>query len=87
MDDVGFIFFMFFMVVGGTCSIALFIQLLQCCLLRFCDTKEKINVLQIRSIENPIVGTTGADGTTVQVGTDGTTIKIEEIPVEEDPKN
>jgi hypothetical protein len=81
MDDVGFIFLMFFMVVGGTCSIALCIQVLQCCLLRFCDTKEKVNVLQIRSIENPMVGTT------IQVGTDGTTIKIEEIPVEEDPKN
>ncbi len=84
MDDVGFIFLMFFMVVGGTCSIALFIQLLQCCLLRFCDTKEKVNVLQIRSIENPMVGTTVQVGTT---GTDGTTIKIEEISIEEDPKN
>jgi len=81
MDDVEFIFFMFFMVVGGTFSIALCIQLIQCCLLRFCDKEEKVNVLQIRSIENPIVGTT------VQVGTYGKTIKIEEISVEEDPKN
>jgi hypothetical protein len=55
MNDVEFIFLMFFMVVGGTCSIALFVQLLQCCLLRFCDKEEKVSVLQIRNVENPIV--------------------------------
>ena len=90
MDDVAFILFMFFMVVGGTCSIALCIQVLQCCLILFCDNKENVNVLQIRTIENPIVGTTG---TAVQVGTTGTTGKDKsefssvEISVEEDPKN
>ena len=63
MDDVSFIFFMFFMVVGGTCSIAVCIQVLQCCFLRFCDKEEKIIALQIRAVpavENPIVGKTGA---------------------------
>ena len=65
------------MVIGGTCSIALCIQVLQCCLLRFCDKEEKVSVLQLRSIENPM---------TVQVGTTGN-IKIEEISIEEDPKN
>jgi hypothetical protein len=74
MDDVAFIFLMFFMVVGGTCSIALCVQVLQFCLLRFCDNKEKVNVLQIRTVENPIVGTTGKD-------------KLEISSIEEDPKN
>jgi hypothetical protein len=79
MDDVGFIFLMFLMVVGGTCSVALCVQVLQCCLLRFCDKKEKVDVLQIRSvstetiIENPM---------TVQVEMNRTGIFIDE-----DPKN
>jgi hypothetical protein len=77
MDDVAFILFMFFMVIGGTCSIALCIQILQCCLLRFCDNKEKVNVLQIRTIENPIVETT------FQTGKEKSSI---EISIEEDPK-
>jgi hypothetical protein len=78
MDDVDFILFMFFMVVGGTCSIALCIQILQCCLIRFCDKEEKISVLQIRAVENPIAGTAG---TTVKVET----IEIDEV-IDEDPK-
>jgi hypothetical protein len=84
MDDVGFIFLMFFMVVGGTCSIALCIQVLQCCLLRFCDKEEKIAALQIRAVqvvENPIVGTAGTTGNTK------TENSFIEISIEEDPKN
>lgn len=79
MDDVEFIFFMFFMVVGGTCSIAVCIQLIQCCILRFCDKEEKIAALQIRAvqaIENPIVGKTGATEKT----------EIISINMDEDPK-
>ena len=67
---------MFFMVVGGTCGVALCFQVLQCCLLRFCDKKEKVNVLQLR---------------TVSVETTDTTIENPIIlsiePNEEDPKN
>jgi hypothetical protein len=90
MNDVGFIFLMFFMVVGGTCSIALFVQLLQCCLLRFCDKKEKVSNLQIRAvpaIENPIAGTARTTGNTGTVGTTKTENSPIEISIEEDPKN
>jgi hypothetical protein len=90
MDDVGFIFLMFFMVVGGTFSIALCIQVLQCCLLRFCDKEEKIANLQIRNVENPMAVPAGTARTTGNTGTVGTT-KTEnsfiEISIEEDPKN
>jgi hypothetical protein len=72
---------MFLMVVGGTCSVALCVQVLQCCLLRFCDKEEKISVLQIRAVENPIAGTAGIAGTTVKVET----IEIGEV-IDEDPK-
>jgi hypothetical protein len=87
MDDVGFIFFMFFMVVGGTCSIDVCIQVLQCCLIRFCDKEEKIANLQIRSIKNPIVGTTGTAGTAGTIGNNKTENSFIEISIEEDPKN
>jgi hypothetical protein len=89
MDDVGFIFLMFFMVVGGICSIALCIQVLQCCLLRFCDKEEKIANLQIRAvpaIENPIARTTGKVGNTGNPKEESDISSIEIFP-EEDPKN
>jgi hypothetical protein len=87
MDDVTFMFLMFLMVVGGTCSIALCVQILQCCLLRFCDKEEKVANLQIRDvpvvsiIENPMIVQIGTAG-----NTDSNTSSIK-ISIEEDPKN
>lgn len=74
MDDIEFLFLIFLMVTGCTCGLALCIQALNCFLMRFCDKKEKINILQIRVVENPIV---------VPVGTTSSNIGI---TIEEDPK-
>lgn len=55
MDDIGFMFLMFLIIILGICFLILFTNILQCICITYCHKKEPINTLNIRTIENPIV--------------------------------